>query len=207
MATISLPSSIMLLPAIVPPVPIRRFTVAEYREMIRTGILKEDDAVELLEGWVVPKMPRNPEHDSAISILSVELLGKMLPDGWFCRGQSAIDTNDSQPEPDIAVVRGRPRDYRDHHPGPGEMALVIEVADSLLSRDRTLKARIYAAAGVPVYWIVNLADRCVEVYSEPSGAVAEPSYRRIEAFDAGAMLPRMIDGRQLPAIAVRDILP
>lgn len=207
MSTVSLPPSIGPLPAIVPPVPVRRFSVAEYQQMIRAGILGKDDAVELLEGWIVPKMARNPEHDAVISILSVEILGPILPGGWFCRGQSAMSATESQPEPDIAVVRGRPRDYFDRHPGPGDMALVVEVADSSLARDRNLKARIYAAAGVPVYWIVNLTDRRVEVFTEPSGPAAEPSYRRAETLGVGAALPLLIDGRELPPIAVGELFP
>ena len=149
-----------------PPVPVRRFSVDEYHRLIRDGYFDDRERIELLEGWIVPKMTKNPAHDVAID-LGQEVLRGVVPGGWRVRGQSAVTTKDSEPEPDLAVVRGQVRDYRDRHPGPGDMALVVEVADSSLSRDRGLKLRIYAKAGVPVYWIVNLVDGLVEVYTEP----------------------------------------
>src|SRR5436305_4096318 len=85
-----------------PPAPVRRFTVDEYHRMIQTGILEEDDSVELLEGWIVLKMPRNPPHDVAID-LAREAIETRLPAGWRVRVQSAITTSDSEPEPDLAV--------------------------------------------------------------------------------------------------------
>ena len=94
------------LPPVVPPVPVRRFTVDEYHQMIRAGILGEDDNVELLEGWIVPKMPRNPAHDALIAWVHNRVLAPRLREGWYCRGQSAITTPDSEPEPDLAVIRG-----------------------------------------------------------------------------------------------------
>src|SRR5439155_4907471 len=142
--------------------PLRRFTVDEYQRMIRAGILTDEDAVELLEGWIVLKMPRNPPHDAIVARLINKLLTPQLPAGWFCRGQSAIQTASSQPEPDVAVVRGSEFDYLDHHPGPTDIAVVIEVADSSLDRD--VKSSTYARAGLRAYWIVNLPERQLEVY-------------------------------------------
>ena len=107
------------LPAIVPPLPVRRFTVEEYHQMIQAGVLGEDDDVELLEGWIVPKMARNPAHDAVVSMVMVDVLTPRLPKGWFCRGQSAITTADSEPEPDVAVVRGSTRDYLGPPSRPG----------------------------------------------------------------------------------------
>src|SRR5260370_38754152 len=85
------------LPPIIPPVPVRRFTVDEYHQMIQAGILGEDDNVELLEGWIVPKMPRNPAHDAVISWITNRQLTPRLSTGWFCRAQSATTTSDSEP--------------------------------------------------------------------------------------------------------------
>ena len=121
-----------LLPAIPPPLPVHRFTVDEYHQLIQMGVLDEDDDVELLEGWIVPKMRRTPTHDAVISWIMNRRLTPMLPKGWSCRGQSAIVTAESEPEPDIAVVRGSELDYLSRHPGSVDMALVIEVADSTL---------------------------------------------------------------------------
>jgi Uma2 family endonuclease len=190
-----------------PPEPVRRFTVDEYHRMIHLGILKEDDPVELLEGWIVAKMPRNPPHDVAVA-LTQAALSAALPQAWICRGQSAVTTIDSEPEPDIAVVRGPIRRYVTNHPGPADLGLVAEVADSTLARDRTLKARLYARAIIPIYWIVNIPDRQIEVYSDPIGAAAaESHYRQRQDFDVTGAVPLVLDGRAIATIPVRDLLP
>ena len=137
------------LPAVVPPLPVRRFTVDEYHRLIEIGVLSEDDDVELLEGWIVPKMGRTPLHDAVISWILNRVLTPRLPNGWFCRGQSAITIAGSEPEPDVSVVGGSELDYHNRHPAAAELALVIEVADSTLTRDRVFKTQIYASAGVP----------------------------------------------------------
>jgi Putative restriction endonuclease len=195
------------LPAIVRPLPIRRFTVDEYHQMIQTGVLGEDDDVELLEGWIVPKMARNPAHDAVVSIVLVDVLSPRILKGWFCRGQSAITTTDSEPEPDVALVRGSACDYLARHPSPTDTALAIEVANSSLSRDRTEKARIYAAGAVPIYWIINLVDNQVEVYSDPTGPNAWPVYRMRQDYHVGDLIPFVIDGRDLGPIPAQELLP
>ena len=188
-----------------PPEPMRRFTVDEYHRMLHTGILTEDDPVELLEGWIVAKMTRNPAHDTALALVHAAL-SAALPAGWICRGQSAVTTNDSEPEPDVAVVRGPIRRYATSHPRPDDAALVVEVADSTLARDRTLKARLYARAAVPIYWIVNIPDRQIEVYTDPTGASAEPAYRQRRDFADGGV-PLVIEGRVVADIPAAELLP
>ena len=195
------------LPAVLPPFPVRRFTVDEYHQMIRVGIITEDDDVELLEGWIVPKMGRNPPHDAVISMVMMDVLTPRLPQGWFCRGQSAITTSDSEPEPDLAVVRGRPRDYLERHPGSADMAIVIEVADSTLASDRLYKGQMYSAAAVPVYWIINLVDDQVEVYSDPTGPAPAPVYRTRRDYKAGELVPVVLDNRDLGPVAAWELLP
>jgi Uma2 family endonuclease len=164
------------------PFPVRRFSVEEYHRLGETGILSEDDSVELLEGLVAPKMIRTPVHDAVVAIVE-QALRMRLPPGWTPRVQSAITTATSEPEPDVALVRGEPRDYLSRHPSGADIALIVEVADSSLARDRA-KARIYAAASVPVYWIVNLADDWVEVHTRPDVAAEQflhqTDYRRGE---------------------------
>lgn len=196
-------------PQLPPPgaLPMRPFTVDEYHRLIETGILTDEDAVELLEGWIALKMPRNPPHDAVLSRLLNRILGPRLPGGWFCRGQSAMSTADSAPEPDVAVVRGDEFDYLNRHPTAADMALVVEVADTTLARDRGLKARIYARAGVPVYWIVNLGDAVVEAYTDPTGPAGEPAYRRRQDFAAADVLPLLLEGREVGTIPVRELLP
>jgi len=190
-----------------PPEPVRRFTVDEYHRMIHLGILKEDDPVELLEGWIVAKMLRNPPHDVAVA-LTQAALSSALPPSWICRGQSAVTTTDSEPEPDVAVVRGPIRRYVANHPGPADMGLMVEVADSTLARDRTLKARLYARAAIPIYWIVNIPDRQIEVYSDVIGAdPVEPHYGQRQDFDASGVVPLILEGRTVAMIPVPDLLP
>src|SRR5208283_4996251 len=110
------------LPPVVPPVPVRRFTVDEYHQMIQAGIIGEDDNVELLEGWIVPQMARGPAHDAIISVIMNVVVETRLPKGWFGRVRSGMTTTDSEPEPDVVVVRGSPRVYFARHPGPADMA-------------------------------------------------------------------------------------
>jgi Uma2 family endonuclease len=173
--------------------------------MIQAGILREDDPVELLEGWIVFKMTRNPPHDVAVA-LAGELLIRLLPPGWHVRQQSAITTDDSEPEPDVAIVRGDARQYRGRHPGPGDVVAVMEVADTSLTRDRIDTASIYARAGVPVYWIVNLTEGKVEVYSDPAGPAASAGYRARADFTRGQSIPLEVGGQKL-AVRVDDLLP
>lgn len=190
-----------------PPLPVRRFSVKEYHRMIDSGILTDEDQVELLEGWIVPKMARNPPHDAVIAQLQLEVIGPRLPKGWFCRVQSAITTPDSEPEPDLAILRGRPLDYLKRHPGPKDMALVIEVADTSIRRDRTIKARLYARASIPIYWIVNLSGARVELHSEPSGPADAPSYGQRRAYGRTRTIPLELDGTTVAEIPVRELLP
>ena len=118
-------------PFAVPPWPVRKFTVAEYHQMIQAGILTENDTVELIEGWIVPKMPHNPPHDATVD-QARELLQTSLPPGWRVRIQSAITTAESEPEPDLVVTPGPASRYAARHPQPHEIALVAEVSDSSL---------------------------------------------------------------------------
>jgi Uma2 family endonuclease len=165
-------------PAVLDRLELRRFNVQEYHRLIETGILNEGDRVELLEGLLVQKMVRNPRHDLGLS-LTEQTLRPHLPSTWFCRVQSAITTADSEPEPDLAVVRAPPRRYAEPHPRPEDVLLVVEVADASLARDRVDKARLYARAAIGQYWIVNVADSVLEVHTEPDPGAASYAERRI----------------------------
>jgi Uma2 family endonuclease len=182
-----------------------RFSVARYQRMIETGVLTPDDKVELLENYVVIKMPRNPRHDSSVQRL-LEVLFPQRPSGWGLRVQSAILLSDSQPEPDLAFVRGPASSYADHYPEGKDTGLVIEVADSSLLRDQRDKTRIYARARIPFYWIVNLVDQRLEVHSEPSGAAELPAYTKVEILSVNATVQLRLEGVQPILFAVRDLL-
>ncbi len=160
-------------PPAVPTDPIWRLSVEQYHAMIRAGILTDDDPVELLEGWLVYKMPKNPPH-RLVTRLTREALERIVPAGWFVDAQEPITTETSEPEPDVTVPRGTRRQYADHHPRPEELALLVEVSDTTLARDRGSRKRIYARARIPVSWIINLQERQIEVYTEPTGPADEP---------------------------------
>ena len=183
-----------------------RLSVAQYHEMIRTGILTADDPVELLAGWLIYKMPKNPRHRIATR-LAQQALEAVVPAGWYVDAQEPITLNDSEPEPDVMIVRGETRDYRDRHPGPEDVALIVEVADSTLERDRGVKRLVYARAGVPVYWIINVLERVLEVYYDPSGPAENADYRQRRAYESSDSVPLMIDALEVGTVAVRDLLP
>jgi Uma2 family endonuclease len=192
--------------AAIPPLPVHRISVQEYHQMIAMGILREGDPYELLEGWIVPKRTRNLPHDVALA-LTDQAIGSRLTDRWHRRGPSAVTTSESEPEPDVAAVRGSPRDYRHAHPGPPDMALVVEVAGTSLPEDRTVKGRIYARAAAPAYWIVNVADMQVEVYTDPTGPDPVPVYRQRQDYLPGDLVPFVLDGVERGPIPVQDLLP
>ena len=105
------------------------------------------------------------------------------------------------------IVRGETRDYRDRHPGPEDVALIVEVADSTLERDRGVKRMVYARAGIPVYWIINLLECVLEVYYEPSGVTEGADYGQRRDYGASESVPVMIDGLEVGSVAVRDLVP
>jgi len=185
---------------------IARFSVARYQRMIETGILTPDDKVELLENYVVLKMLRNPAHDSIIQ-QTLERLFSCRPAGWSWRVQSAVVLPDSQPEPDLALVHGAGAVYRQRHPGPADVGLLIEVADSSLLRDQRDKARIYARAGIVCYWIVNLPDRRIEVHTQPSGPTAVPAYGAVQLYPPGKDVPLVLGGVAVGTVPAAELLP
>ena len=185
---------------------IARFSVAKYQRMIEAGILTTEDKVELLENYLVLKMPKNPPHGGTLDIIRAAL-GVLLPPGWLLRMQQTVVLSDSQPEPDFAIVRGNPRSYVARHPGPADVGLLIEVADSSLLRDQRDKTRIYARASIPIYWIVNLVDGRIEVYTQPSGPTAVPAYGAFQTYQACDSVPLILDGASVASVPAVDLLP
>jgi hypothetical protein len=185
--------------------PTYRFSVKQYHRMIEAGILTGDDRVELLEGWIVQKMPHNPPHDSCITRINRRLIC-ILSDDWLLRVQSAITLKDSEPEPDLAIVPGPEEIYFTRHPVVPDIATLIEVADSALEDDRSIKGRLYARARIGIYWIVNLVDRQIEVYTHPK-AGKSPAYRQRQDYAIEQAVPLIIDGREIARISVSELLP
>jgi Uma2 family endonuclease len=158
-----------------------------------------------LEGWIVRKMTQNPPHATA-SGYAQAILRALLPPAWHVREQKPISTADSQPEPDLAVVQGSMGRYATRHPRPVDIALVIEVADTTLEEDRVRKGRLYARARIPVYWIINLVESQVEVYTDPK-AGKSPAYQRRQDYGATDRVALIIAGKEIGRIAVRELLP
>lgn len=127
--------------------------------------------------------------------------------GWTVRVQSAITLSRSEPEPDIVLACGTWRDYRSHHPVSNQIGLVVEVAESSLDRDRDDKGPLYAEAGIGEYWIVNLVDRQIEVYTHPTGTTPAATYTTRQLYRAGDSVPLTLDSIAVGQIAVTDILP
>ena len=181
-----------------------RLSVDKYHEMIRAGILSENDHVELIEGWLVEKMPNNPAHTYSTE-RSRETVEHVLPKGYFVNVQQPITTATSEPEPDVAVIRGSREAYLAHHPYPENIALIIEVSDSTLKYDRTTKQRLYAKAGVKLYWIVNLVEKQLEIYTQPSSE--KGIYEVVTTYNLDEQVPFIIDDHEVTQLLVRDFFP
>lgn len=190
----------------VPDVPVWRLTVEQYEQMIVRGILENADEVELLEGWLIPKMGKNPPHGTVIRRLQ-RLLQGLAGNAWDIHMQDPIKLSDGEPEPDVSVVPHDANDYIDHLPAGDDVGLVIEVADTTLRRDRGIKLRSYARAGLPDYWVVNLSESWIEVYTEPSGPGPQPVYRKRTDYRVGQSVPVRLRGQLVGELAAGDILP
>jgi len=192
-----------------PPFPVARFSVEQYHRMIESGAFGEDDRLELVDGWVVRKIAIGPGHEFSTGQLGA-LLQELLPPDMHLRIQAPLTLEDSEPEPDLAIVRGSRGDYRDHHPDASDVALVVEVSDTSLTTDR-LKGRTYARAGIPEYWIVNLVDRRVGVYRHAAGSTRSTpqaeSYTHCDTFSVDQSAPVSVARDAGTQISVREILP
>lgn len=181
-------------------------SVEQYHAMIAGGILGPDDPIEFLEGCLVRKMPKNPEHCAAVEDLR-ELLTKLIGAAWHVRTQDPIALAGSEPEPDVAVVVGARTSYRTRHPGAADIGLIAEAAESTLSRDREWKRRIYARAGIPVYLLVNLTAREITVFTEPNESTSEPDYVCRVTYRQGDSVPVTLAGVLIGQFEVSRILP
>ncbi len=175
-----------------------RLSVDEYE---RIGEFLDDPRVELIDGLLVAKMTQEPPHVVACELARTAIAIE-APSGWHFRVDKPIRISGSEPEPDFSLVRGKARDYVERHPGPSDTALVVEVADSSLAKDRR-RTRSYGPGGIPVYWIVNLVDRSVEVYSNPG----QDGYATRTDYAVGTEVPFVIDGVTVARVAVANMLP
>jgi Uma2 family endonuclease len=162
----------------------RRFTVDEYHRMIDAGVLHEDDRVELIRGEIVQMAPIGTRHAAAVAKLNDELLGRLRRRAILWPQNPVTILPDSEPQPDIVLLRYRDDFYRTALPGPRDVALMIEVADSSVRYDTTVKKPLYAEAGIAEYWLVNLAADRIEVYRDPR----EGDYRQATMAGRGERL-------------------
>jgi Uma2 family endonuclease len=156
-----------------------RFSVAEYHRMIELGILREDHRVELIAGEIVAKMPTGERHNFTLiqlnDLLSVPLAGRAI-----CLHQSPVTLQGTEPEPDLVLLERAPSRYRTRKAIPADVLLLVEIADSSLEIDRSVKLPLYAENGIVEYWIVNLVENQIEVYRHPqaNGTYAVSLIRR-----------------------------
>jgi Uncharacterized protein conserved in cyanobacteria, COG4636 len=149
-----------------------RFTPDQFEQLGRLGVFR-DQRVELIGGEIVQMPPVGPEHSVGKTHTASAWQRRKQPK-WHVRIDDPLRIGDSEPVPDVAIVPGKPSDYRTQHPTTA--LLIIEIADTSLEYDRTEKMSLYAAAGIPEYWIVNLVERCVEVYREPVSPTAGTAF-------------------------------
>ena len=147
---------------------LRRFTVSEYHRMIEAGILYEGERGELINGVIIQHMPQRRKHSAVISQMTELFYPPIIAKEARLRIQLPITLNDNtEPEPDLALVKRRADGYLESHPSPGDVLLLIEVSDTTLEYDQEIKLPRYAASGIPDVWIVNLVDNRIEVYRHP----------------------------------------
>ena len=151
-------------------------------------------------------MTKHPPHAVANQLVQMALVA-LAPTGHYVAAQEPITLEDSEPEPDVVVVRGAVRNFIQRHPGAEEVDLVGEIADASLRRDRGAQRGVYARAGIPNYWIVNLIDHCIETYSDPTGAGQQATYRRSATRYSDDELSVVIGSVEVGRLAVRDLLP
>lgn len=180
-----------------------QLTVERYHRMIEARVFSEKEPIFLWEGQLVEKLTKGQPHNIAVAEL-VKLLIGLVPEGWHVRPEQPVVVGDkSEPEPDFSVARGASRDYPVIPPTTRDVALLVEVSDSSLAVDSGQVLETYAREGVPVYWIVNIPKRRVEVYRRPQGR----RYAEQQVYGPDDEVPVVLDGREVGRVRVRDVLP
>jgi Uma2 family endonuclease len=184
----------------------KRWTRVEYERLVDCGIFEPSDRIELIDGLLLVSEPQSSPHYTSIQLVQ-QALARAFGEGWTVRSQAPIALDDaSEPEPDVAVVRGGIRDFAAAH--PVDPVLVVEVSLSSLAFDREHKASLYARAGRPEYWIVNLVDRVIEVRREPAPEPSAPygwDYAFVDVLGPTERVSAL--GAPAVQIPVGDLLP
>jgi Uma2 family endonuclease len=163
------------------PVVPKRFRVEDFRKMTEAGILPEESGWEIIDGYLIDKMTIGSKHASTVKRLN-RLLANVSGNETIISVQDPIHIDEyNEPEPDIALLKPREDFYAESHPTPEDVLLLIEVSDSTVEYDREVKKNLYAAAGINEFWLVNLPDSTVEVYSSPKNG----NYRLARILESG----------------------
>ncbi|WP_435021234.1 Uma2 family endonuclease [Tundrisphaera sp. TA3] len=187
--------------------PRHRLTIDRYLAMVEAGIFGEDEPIFLWRGELVEKMTKGRNH-TIVQLVLQNLLLAMMPETHHVEIEAPMVVGEtSLPEPDLSVIRGAIRDYPDRPPGARDAALVIEVADSSLRIDSVTKLAAYAFESIPIYWIVKLAERRIEVCSGPTGPAEPATYRERRTYNRGEEVPVVLDGREVGRVPVDAIFP
>jgi Uma2 family endonuclease len=183
-----------------------RLTVKQLERMIKAGVIPDWTDVELVRGRLY-RMTKYEPHNYAVALIA-DLLRRMIPEGFAVREEKSMAHDyRSLPEPDVAVVRGRLEDFRPRPPSTSEAVLIVEVCHHTRRADFHDKLELYAAAGVPAYWVVDLDGRKITVHAEPASEAPRGHFLRVETFAEAASVPVVLDGREVGRIAVKDVLP
>lgn len=183
---------------------VRLVSVQEFLDMHERGIYTADDRLELIEGWMVEKMTKKPPHIRSANLL-LRLLLPLLSEEWTLNSETPVVLERSIPEPDFSILRGPLDGFADRLPTAADVALVIEIADTTLASDRAYKRKLYAEAGIPEYWLVNISDRQIEVCTGPDSSTS--NYAQIAVFSDEESLPLVLDGQEIARLSAADILP
>ena len=179
----------------------RLFTVHDYHRMVDAGILREDDRVELIRGEVITMSPIGPRHNAAI-LRATQALSRIVGDRALVGVQGSVRLDEyDEPQPDLYLLRPKEDFYASGHAGPADLFLIVEVADSSLEYDQTVKLQLYAETGVPEYWISNVRDDLLIAYSD----LQKNIYRTIREFHRGETIaPQLLPGCDM---AIDVLLP
>ncbi|AVZ31193.1 Uma2 family endonuclease [Nodularia spumigena CS-584] len=162
----------------------RKFTVQQYHQMLESGILREDDRVELIRGEIIEMSPIGTKHAACVKCLNKLLYSKLGDRVLIAIQDPIILTNKSEPQPDVALLKPRDDFYETAHPQPQDIFLLIEVADSTVMYDREEKIPLYAEAKIMEVWLIDINAQIVEVYQQPTAA----GYQVMQKFTCGQSL-------------------
>ncbi len=166
----------------------KRFSVAEYHRLSELGFFQENERVELIRGQIIQMAAKGTPHSVCNTLLFGELFTLLQGQATVRNQEPIILGDDSEPEPDLAIVRNRSDRYLDNHPGVADILLVIEVSDSTLKYDRETKLSLYAESGIDNYWLFNLVSNCLETYSQPFQIQGKFEYAKKQVYLPNAVI-------------------